>query len=254
MRLEAKVALITGGARGIGAASATRYVEEGAKVVIADRRADEAKALAEQLNQQRANSALAVDLDVSDEAAWKNAVEQTIHTFGKLNILVNNAGIIRVLPLEKTDLEMFTKVINTNLVGTFLGIKAVMETMKANRGGSIVNLSSIQGLEGRENMSAYTASKFGIRGLTKTTAIELGEHGIRVNTVIPGPTRTKMTERQGWSDDDYNKAYGSYPLGRMAAATEIAEMVVFLGSDESSFCTGGDYTVDGGVSVGKPKA
>ncbi len=254
MRLEGKVALITGGARGIGAASAARYIEEGAKVVIADRRADEAEALAQELNQQQANSAIAVELDVGDEAAWKTAVDQTINTFGTLNILVNNAGMIRVLPLEKTDLEMFTKVINTNLIGTFLGIKAVMETMKANGGGSIVNFSSIQGLEGRENMSAYTASKFGIRGLTKTSAIELGEHGIRVNAVIPGPTRTKMTERKGWSDDDYNKAYGNYPLGRMAAATEVAEMVVFLGSDESSFCTGGDYAVDGGVSIGKPKA
>jgi 3alpha(or 20beta)-hydroxysteroid dehydrogenase len=254
MRLEGKVALITGGARGIGAASAERYIEEGAKVVIADRRADEAEALAVQLNQQQANSALAIELDVSDEAAWTHAVKRTINTFGKLNILVNNAGIIRVLPLEKTDLEIFTKVINTNLVGTFLGIKAVMETMKVNGGGSIVNFSSIQGLEGRENMSAYTASKFGIRGLTKTTAIELGEHAIRVNVVIPGPTRTKMTERKGWSDEDYDRVYGKYPLGRMAAASEIANMVVFLGSDESSFCTGGDYPVDGGVSVGKPKA
>ena len=139
MRLEGKVALITGGARGIGAASAERYIEEGAKVVIADRRADEAEALAVQLNQQQANSALAIELDVSDEAAWTDAVKRTINTFGKLNILVNNAGIIRVLPLEKTDLEIFTKVINTNLVGTFLGIKAVMETMKVNGGGSIVN-------------------------------------------------------------------------------------------------------------------
>ena len=191
MRLEGKVALITGGARGIGAASAERYIEEGAKVVIADRRADEAEALAVQLNQQQANSALAIELDVSDEAAWTDAVKRTINTFGKLNILVNNAGIIRVLPLEKTDLEIFTKVINTNLVGTFLGIKAVMETMKVNGGGSIVNFSSIQGLEGRENMSAYTASKFGIRGLTKTTAIELGEHDIRLMLLSLAPLEPK---------------------------------------------------------------
>mgnify|MGYP006156438739 CR=1 FL=1 len=253
MRLEGKVALITGAARGIGAASATRYVEEGAKVVVADRRMKDGEVLTKKLNKHRPNCAIFVELDVTNEIAWKNAVEKTIYNFGGLNILVNNAGMIRVLPLEKTDLDMFTKVINTNLIGTFLGVKAVIKTMKDNGGGSIINFSSIQGLEGRENMSAYTASKFGVRGLTKTAAIELGEYEIRVNAVIPGPTRTKMTERKGWSEDDYNKAYGNYPLKRMAAATEIAEMVVFLGSDESSFCTGGDYVVDGGVSVGKPK-
>ena len=117
-----------------------------------------------------------------------------------------------------------------------------------------MNFSSVQGLEGREGMSAYTASKFAIRGLTKTAAIELGPKGIRVNVVVPGPTRTKMTERPGFSEEDYNAAYGNYPLGRMADAREIAEVVLFLASDESSFCTGGDFVVDGGITVGKPRA
>lgn len=253
MRLENKVCLITGGARGIGAASAQRFVDEGATVIIADRRADEGTALCETLNKQRANSAFFVSLDISDENEWATAINTVISHYGKIDVLVNNAGMIRVASLEKTDLTMFQKVVSTNLVGTFLGIKAVMPAMKDNDGGSIINFSSVQGLEGREGLSAYSASKFGIRGLSKTAAIELGPHGIRVNTVIPGPTRTKMTERAGWEDDDYNEAYGGYPLGRMAAAKEVAEMVVFLASDESSFCTGGDYAVDGGVSIGKPR-
>jgi 3alpha(or 20beta)-hydroxysteroid dehydrogenase len=148
---------------------------------------------------------------------------------------------------------MFQKVLNTNLVGPFLGIKAVMQGMTERGGGSIINFSSVQGLEGRENMSAYASSKFGVRGLTKTAAIELGPKGIRVNVVVPGPTKTKMTERKGWTDDQYNEAYGGYPLGRMAEAREVAEVVLFLASDESSFCTGADYVVDGGVLVGKPR-
>lgn len=254
MRLENKVALITGGARGIGAATARRFVAEGAQVVIADRRADEGEALCQELNADRSGSVLFAELDVTSESAWMTSIANTLEQFGRLDILVNNAGMLRVAPLEDTDLKLFLKVINTNLVGTFLGVKAVMSAMKAQGDGSIINFSSVQGLEGREGLSAYSASKFGIRGLTKTAAIELGPHGIRVNAVIPGPTRTQMTERPGWSNEDYNAAYGRYPLGRMATASEVADMVVFLASDESSFCTGGDFVVDGGVSVGKPRA
>ncbi len=254
MRLENKVGIITGGARGIGAASARRFVAEGTNVVVADRRAEEGIQLCEELNTKRAGSALFAELDIASEAAWSDVIAATLSEYGQIDVLVNNAGMIRVASLEDTDLDMFRKVIDTNLIGTFLGVKAVLEAMKANGGGSIINFSSVQGLEGREGLSAYSSSKFAIRGLTKTAAIELGPHGIRVNALIPGPTRTKMTERPGWSDDDYNAAYGGYPLGRMAAAGEVADMVVFLASEESSFCTGGDYVVDGGVSVGKPRA
>ena len=254
MRLQNKVCLITGGARGIGAASAHRFAAEGAKVVIADRRADEGVAVCQAINAKHAGSAVFAELDIGREQAWSAAITDTVREFGKIDVLVNNAGMIRVAPLADTDLAMFRKVIDTNLVGTFLGVKAVMTAMKENGGGSIINFSSVQGLEGREGLAAYSSSKFGIRGLTKTAAIELGPDGIRVNTVIPGPTRTRMTERKGWSDDDYNAAYGGYPLGRMGSADEVADMVVFLASDESSFCTGGDYVVDGGVSIGKPRA
>lgn len=252
-RLAGKVALVTGAARGIGAETARRFVEEGARVVLADRREDEGEAQAEALCARREDTACFVPLDVTSEAGWSAAVEAATRRFGGLDVLVNNAGMIRVKPLEETDLETFRKVIDTNLIGAFLGIKAVMPTMKAGGGGSIVNFSSVQGLEGRENMSAYASSKFGVRGLSKTAAIELGPAGIRVNVVVPGPTKTKMTERKGWTDAQYDAAYRGYPLGRMADAREIAEVVLFLASDESSFCTGADYVVDGGVLVGKPR-
>jgi 3alpha(or 20beta)-hydroxysteroid dehydrogenase len=253
-RLAGKVALVTGAARGIGAATARRFVEEGAQVVLADRREDEGQAHAEALCALREGAACFVPLDITSEEGWQAAVAAASERFRGLDVLVNNAGMIRVKPLEETDLETFRKVVDTNLVGAFLGIKAVMTTMKARGGGSIVNFSSVQGLEGRENMSAYASSKFGVRGLSKTAAIELGPAGIRVNVVVPGPTKTKMTERKGWTDEQYDAAYGGYPLGRMADAREIADVVLFLASDESSFCTGADYVVDGGVLVGKPRS
>ena len=254
MRLEGKVAIVTGAARGIGAETARKFVTEGARVVVADRRVEEGAALVAELEEIRKGCAEFVELDITDEEAWQATTSRTVAAFGRLDILVNNAGVIRVAPLEKTDLALFRKVIDTNLVGTFLGLKAAIEPMSQSGGGSIVNFSSVQGLEGREGLSAYSASKFGIRGLTKTAAIELGPRGIRVNAVIPGPTKTKMTERKGWTDSDYDAAYGNYPLGRMGNASEVADVVLFLGSDESSFCTGGDFVVDGGVSTGKPRS
>ncbi len=252
-RLANKTALVTGAARGIGAATARRFVDEGARVVLADRRADEGRQVAETLDAEQPGSTRFVALDVTDEAAWQAAIEAATEAFGGLDVLVNNAGMIRVAPIEQTDRALFQKVLETNLVGAFLGIRAAMDVLAANGGGSIVNFSSVQGLEGREGMSAYAASKFGVRGLSKTAAIELGPRGIRVNVVVPGPTRTKMTERKGWSDAQYDAAYGGYPLGRMADAREIADVVVFLASDESSFVTGADFVVDGGVLVGKPR-
>ena len=252
--LAGKVALITGGARGIGAATARRFVDEGARVLIADRRAEEGNALAAELGE----GARFVELDVGMEASWLAAVAAAEQGFGRLDVLVNNAGIIRVQKLAEMSVETFRQVLDVNLVGTFLGLKhaspLIAKTI-ANQGGggAIVNFSSVQGLEGREGFLAYSASKFGVRALSKTAAIELGPQGIRVNTVIPGPTKTKMTERKGWTDADYDRAYGKYPLGRMAEPGEVAEMVLFLSSDRSSFCTGGDFVVDGGITVGKPR-
>ena len=249
-RIDGKVALITGAARGMGQAMAELFASEGAAVAVCDRRAEEGRAVAAGLGER----AMFIDHDVAAESSWERAMTETVRAFGGLDVLVNNAGIIRIAPLEECTLETFEKVVGTNLTGTFLGMKAAIEPMKARGGGSIVNFSSVQGLEGREGLPAYTASKFGIRGLSKTAAIELGPHGIRVNTIFPGPTKTAMTQRKGWSDEDYDRQYGAYPLGRMGDPAEIAQVALFLASDESSFCTGAEIAADGGVSVGKPRS
>lgn len=242
-RLDGKVAIVTGAARGIGEATARRFVAEGAEVVLADRRDELGQAVADEL------AARYVSLDVTSEEAWAGLIDD----IGGVDVLVNNAGIMRIAPLLDTDLDTFRKVVDTNLVGAFLGTKAVAPAMRERGGGSIINFSSPQGFEGRHGMVAYTSSKFAVRGLTRTAALELGPLGIRVNTVVPGPTRTAMTERRGWTDSDYDAAYAGLPLGRMAMPDEIAAMCVFLASDESSYCTGGDFAADGGVLAGKPQ-
>jgi 3alpha(or 20beta)-hydroxysteroid dehydrogenase len=251
-RLAEKVALVTGAARGIGAEIARLFAAEGAAVVVADRRDELGETVAEEIRKSDGRAHYA-HLDVRSETEWSTAVASTLTEFGRIDVLVNNAGIIRVKPFVETSLDELRNVLDTNLVGAFLGMQAVVDSMRAHAGGSIVNFSSVQGLEGREGLAAYSAAKFAIRGLSKTVAIELGEYGIRVNTVFPGPIRTKMTERKGWSDAQYDEAYRGYPLGRMGEAAEIAQLVLFLASDESSFCTGGDFVADGGVSAGKPR-
>ena len=247
------MALITGAARGIGAATAERFAAEGASVVVSDKRDDLGSEVAAAIDKTGPGQARYVSLDVTSEDDWSAAVGQAVEWFGGVDVLVNNAGIIRVMPLMETDLDTFKKVVDTNLVGAFLGMKAVVEPMRARGGGSIINFSSPQGIEGRYGMPAYTASKFGVRGLTRTAAIELGMYGIRVNAVVPGPTRTAMTERKGWTDEQYDAVYGLYPLGRMGAATEIAALCLFLASDEASFCTGADFLADGGILAGKAR-
>ena len=253
-RLDGRVALVTGAARGIGAATAKCFAAEGAHVMLADRRSQEVESMQREIDADRAHSAEFIELDVASEEGWSAAIAKTVESFGGIDVLVNNAGIIRIAHIEECTLETFEKVIDTNLIGTFLGIKSAIEPMKVRGGGSIVNFSSVQGLEGREGLPAYTASKFGIRGLSKTAAIELGPYGIRVNTIFPGPTKTTMTRREGWTDAEYDEQYGGYPLGRMADASEIANAALFLASEESSFCTGTELVADGGVSVGKPRS
>ncbi|HEV8298206.1 MAG TPA: SDR family oxidoreductase [Acidimicrobiales bacterium] len=245
--LVGKVALVTGAARGLGEAIVRRMVAEGATVVAADRRAEDGRAAADAAGVRFA------ELDVTDADAWQRVVTAVVDDHGRIDVLVNNAGVIRVKPIRECSPEEFRMVVETNLVGTFLGIRAVADHMAAQGGGSIVNLASPGGFEGTYGMPAYTSSKWGIRGLTRTAAVELGGDGIRVNTVVPGPMPTAMTRRPGWTDADYQRHYGStVPLGRMAAVDEVANLVVWLASDQASYSTGGDFTADGGVTAGKP--
>lgn len=248
-RLAGKVALVTGAARGIGAEIARLFSAEGAAVWLGDRRDETGAEVARSIEASGGRAAYG-HLDVGSELDWKRAVEDAALRFGGLDILINNAGILRVRPLAECSAEEFREVLETNLVGTFLGMRAVLAQMLQRRGASIVNVSSLQGADGHYGMSAYSAAKFGVRGLSKSAAIELGPHGIRVNTLLPGPTRTPMSRRQGWSDADYDRAYSAYPLGRIGEPSEIACLALFLASEESSFCTGADFVVDGGASAG----
>ena len=246
--LEGKVALVTGAARGLGAEIVRRMVAAGAQVTAADKRTDDGAAAAAEAG------AGFFELDVTDAEQWAGAVDAAAaNGGGHLDILVNNAAITRVVPILDCDPAEFRKVIDTNLVGTFLGIQAAAPTMASSGGGSIVNLSSPSAFEGTVGMPAYSTSKWGIRGLTRTAALELADLGIRVNTVVPGPLRTAMTRRPEWEDEDYERHYGAtVPLRRMADLGEVADLVVWLASDQASYCTGGDYAADGGLGAGTP--
>ena len=240
-RVDNKVALITGGARGMGAADARMLVKEGAKVVIGDILDAEGQALADELG----DSARYVHLDVSNAEEWTAAVETALSSFGKLNVLVNNAGIVQVGPLKTLDVARWQKVLDVNLTGPMLGTKAVIGPMIDAGGGSIINISSIEGLRGAAYVHSYVASKWGLRGLTKSSALELASSNIRVNSIHPGFIRTPMTEHL---PEDMVQT----PLGRPGTPDEVATFVVFLASDESSFSTGSEFVVDGGLVTDVP--
>ena len=244
-RLEGRVALVTGGARGMGAAAVRRLHADGASVVAADVLDDDGKALADSLGDR----ARFVHLDVTNEQQWQDVVEQTVRELGGLNVLVNNAGILRFNEIANTPLEEFRQVLDVNLVGVFLGMKAVIPVMKQGGGGSIVNISSTEGLAGTVFCGAYTASKFGVRGITKVGAIEYGADKIRVNSVHPGGIDTPMT--RAVMDEEGRKYVGKKVAGlkRMGEADEVAAVVAFLASDDSSYCTGAEFVVDGGVTA-----
>jgi 3alpha(or 20beta)-hydroxysteroid dehydrogenase len=235
-RVDGKVALISGGARGMGAAHARVLVGEGAKVVIGDILDEEGKALADELGE----SARYAHLDVTQPDDWKVAVDTALNDFGTLNVLVNNAGIVALGQLGKFDLAKWQRVIDVNLTGTFLGIQAAVEPMKAAGGGSIINVSSIEGLRGAVMVHPYVASKWAVRGLSKSAALELAPHNIRVNSIHPGFIRTPMTKHL---PDDMV----TVPLGRPGKSDEVASFVLFLASDESSYATGAEFVMDGGL-------
>jgi 3alpha(or 20beta)-hydroxysteroid dehydrogenase len=244
-RLDGKVAIVTGGARGIGAAEATRFVAEGARVIVADVLDDEAAAVAGRLG----DAAAAVHLDVTDPESWNSAVATAVDRFGHLDTLVNNAGIVRVGLIESMTVEDFRAVLEVNLVGTFLGIQAVVPALRDAGGGSIVNTSSTAGFLGYTGLGAYGASKFGVRGLTKTAAQELGGAGIRVNSIHPGGTDTPMVNSETFRLDPQT-AFVGQPIARIGQPEEIAALAVFLASDESSFSTGAEFIADGGALSG----
>ena len=244
-RLDGKVALISGGARGQGAAAARRFVAEGARAVVGDVLDAEAKTLAEELGE----SAIAVRLDVTGEEDWAAAVEAAERAFGRLDVLLNNAGILKFAPLDEMSPDDYRAVVDVNQVGVFLGMRAVVPAMKRAGGGSIVNVSSVEGLRGSPGLVAYVASKFAVRGMTKAAAVELGKHGIRVNSVHPGVIDTPMIRQQGLEGLDLDALFRSVPLRRAGLPEDIASMVVFLASDESSYCSGAEFVVDGGATA-----
>ena len=192
----------------------------------------------------------AVPLDVTSEASWERAVEETLQAFGRLDVLVNNAGIVRAGDLEHTSLDDYMAVVQVNQVGVFLGMRAVVSAMRDAGGGSIINISSNAGMEGVQGVIGYVASKWAVRGMTKTAAMELGRHGIRVNSVHPGGVDTPMINSGDFDDIDQDAVFGAQPIPRVGQPEEIARLVLFLASDESSFSTGSEFIADGGRLAG----
>lgn len=238
-RLDGKVALITGGARGMGAAHARLFVAEGAKVVLGDILDAEGAALADELGA----SARYVRLDVTKPEDWTAAVALCVSAFGGLSVLVNNAGVFGGAPIIDHPLDMWATFLDVNLTGPFLGVRAAATALIASGNASIVNISSIAGLRGAAGGHAYVASKFGLRGLTKSVAAELAPFGVRCNSVHPGIIDTPMAA-------DLPTELFDYPVGRMARAEEVSKLVLYLASDDSSYSTGSEFVVDGGLTMG----
>ncbi len=236
-RLDGKVALITGAAGGIGAATAKLFASQGARLVLADLAPLAA-----------APGVLTLHLDVTDEAGWSAAMEQAIARFGRLDVLVNNAGIFKMAPLEETSVAMFEQTVRINQLGVFLGMRAAAPVMKAQGAGSIINISSVGGLLGSPNNIAYSGTKWAVRGMTKCAATELAPFRVRVNSIHPGGVDTPMLTAQIHGAALAGVAAGT-PLGRLATADDVAAMALFLASDDSSYSTGSEFVCDGGMSM-----
>jgi NAD(P)-dependent dehydrogenase (short-subunit alcohol dehydrogenase family) len=252
-RVAGKVAMVTGAAAGIGAASGYALAREGASVVLTDIDEAGARALAEEIG-RRGSSALGLGHDVTDEAAWERVMASALARFGRLDVLVNNAGIAFVGKTEDLGLADWRRMMAVNLDGVFLGTKHAIRAMKG-RGGSIINISSVLGIDGLGTAAAYCASKGGVRLLTKSVAIECGEagYGIRVNSIHPGYIRTKMFEADIASFGSVEAKLAAvgklHPIGRIGLPEEVAEGILFLASDASSFITGAELPIDGGYTA-----
>jgi len=245
-RLQGKIAIVTGGARGMGEATSRLFVREGAHVVIADVLEAEGQALAADLGE----AAQFVRLDVSSEGDWVALVEQVKAGHGRVDALVNNAAIVGFAPIVALEADQIDRVLSINVKGALLGMKHVGALMCAARRGAIVNISSIDGLRGANSLSLYSCSKWAVRGMTKTAALEFGHLGVRVNSVHPGGVNTVMGNPQALEGDAKNVGYERVPLQRIGEASEIAAASLFLCSDDASYITGAELAVDGGWAAG----
>jgi len=245
MTLNGKVAFVTGAARGMGEAEARLFVERGARVVIADVLDEEGRHVAHELG----DSALYLHLDVSRSSEWERAMQAALSHFGRLDVMVGNAGISPPpKPIEETTEEEYRRVIEINQLGCFSSIKHSIAPMKQAGAGSIILISSTAGIDAVAGIAAYTSSKFAVKSLARVAALELGRSNIRVNTVHPGPIDTAMSH---WGGHDMRPALAKgNPMGRIGTPREVAEVVAFLASDASSYCTGGAFSVDGGETAG----
>ncbi|MGO3732810.1 MAG: SDR family NAD(P)-dependent oxidoreductase [Vagococcus sp.] len=241
-RLAGKVAIITGGAQGMGETHVKTFINEGANVVITDLNSEKGQALADLYP----DNALFIKHDVAEENDWLHVVDKTLERFGKIDILVNNAGISFNIPLEELSVDTYDLIYRVNQRSVFLGIKSVAETMKQQKYGSIINISSINGLVG--GAFGYTDTKFAVRGMTKAAATSLGAFNIRVNSVHPGVIETPMVT-EGDSYEFIKEFSKSIPLKRVAQPEEVSKLVLFLGSDDSSYSTGAEFVVDGGLTA-----
>jgi 3alpha(or 20beta)-hydroxysteroid dehydrogenase len=243
-RLNGKIAIVTGGAQGQGAEIVRAFVAEGARVAIADVATEPGEVLAKELG----DATFFAQHDVSSEVSWQALVADVTERFGAVTTLVNNAGILRFGAIDETTVEEYEQVFRVNQLGTFLGMKSVVPTMKAQHSGSIVNTSSIEGLGGMGHLVAYSATKFAIRGMTKVAAMELGGSGVRVNSVHPGMIDTGMTREHG---GDVAMEFGAskVALKRVGTPADVSPLYVYLASDESLYVTGAEIAVDGGATA-----
>ncbi len=245
-RLQDKVAIVTGGARGMGAATVRLFAREGAQVVIADMAEAEGAALAAELGEP----ALFHRLDVANEDDWVALVGAVLARLGRIDALVNNAGVTSFAPIEELRVEEIDRVLGINLKGPMLGLKHVGPVMRQAGRGAVVNISSVDGFRGANSLSLYSASKWAVRGFTKTAALEFGPHGVRVNSIHPGGVDTTMGNPQGQTGEERNWSYGRVPLQRIGEPEEIAAASLFLCSDEASYVNGAELAVDGGWAAG----
>lgn len=244
-KLDGRVVLITGAARGQGAEEARLFAAEGARVVVADVLED----LGAQVAKEIGDAARFVRLDVTDEAQWTAAAEFAEAEFGKLDGLINNAGILRFNKIEKTSLEEYMQVVTVNQVGVFLGLRVCLPRIREAGGGTVVNTASVDGLAGMAYLGSYVSSKFAVRGLTRVAALEAAP-SVRVNCICPGGVQTPMVTELMPLDADPDAGYSGIPLKRVGTAHEVAKAALFLTSDDSSYCTGADFVLDGGALAG----